>query len=79
MENNAIINSRLKDLLDVMDARIHINIFIYEGAGQKCIMAAEVYKILCMPSFMDKYKNFEVVGLNLGLVTNILIEEVKRL
>ena len=75
MENNAIINSRLIDLLDGLDARTTINIFVQDGTGQRCIQAAKVYEILSNPDFLKAYKNYEIIGLNLGLVSNILITQ----
>lgn len=75
MEKNANINARLVDLLDVLDARKTVNVFLkeYKGDGQISIRYDTVYELLADKDFMRAYKNHEVFGLNLGLVTNILI------
>ena len=75
MTKNAIINSRLYDLLNVLDARATVNIFVVEGETQKSIKYARVLEILTDPDFMRDYKTYEVVGLNIGLVNNILIDK----
>ena len=76
MEKNATINSRLKDLLDVMDARATVNIFIEREDGKhKSLVFCRVYEVFSSPDFNRKYKNCEVVGLCCGLTTNILIKE----
>ena len=76
MEKNATINSRLKDLLDVMDARATVNIFVeYEGGNQVSICFRKIYEVISEPELMRKYKNYEVIGLCCGLTTNILIKE----
>ena len=75
MEKNATINARLVDLLDVLDARKTVNVFLkeYKGEKQTSIRYDTVYEILADKDFMRAYYNHEVIGLNLGLVTNILI------
>ncbi len=72
MEKNATINSRLKDLLDVMDARTTVNIFVEEKDGnQRSIAYCKVYNLLEETDLINKY---EVIGLCCGLTTNILIK-----
>ena len=73
MEKNAIINSRLKDLLDVMDARAYIEIYTEDGKERTCSL--RVYDFLTEPVLMNKYRNYEVVGLVCGLSTRILVKE----
>lgn len=76
MENNAIINARLKDLLEVLDMRATVNIFINED-GDLSIRYAEVYKIAADKEFIKTYGDREVIGFIRVLnVTNIMIEEV---
>lgn len=75
MEKNATINARLADLLEVMDARAMVNIFVGDMDKQTSIKFLRVYEFLAEPELMRKYKNYEVVGLNIGLQTNILIKE----
>ena len=79
MKNNANINSRLIDLLEVLDARATINIFVEkedkDEKTQESICYRKVYEFLAEPELMRKYKNYEVCGLYCGLTTNILIKE----
>jgi hypothetical protein len=75
MEKNATINSRLKDLLDVMDARAMVNIFVERDGAQESVKYLKVYEFISEPELMRKYKNYEVVGLCCGLTTSILIKE----
>ena len=75
MEKNATINSRLKDLLDVMDARATVNIFVEKDGAQKSVKSLKVYEFISEPELMRKYKNYEVVGLYCRLITSILIKE----
>ena len=76
MENNARINARLTDLLEVMDARATINIFVDTPERPTSVKFLKVYEFLSEPELMRKYKNYEVIGLSLGLTTSILIKEV---
>jgi hypothetical protein len=77
MDNNAVISSRLKDLLDVMDARTTINIFIEdeETKTEKRLNGCKVFELLADRDFLRTYGNCDVVGLNCGIVTNILISK----
>ncbi len=77
MNNNAIINSTLKDFLEIIDARAAVNIFVEnkETGAQELIKDARVYEILSDNDFLNKYKKYDVVGLCCGLITNILIKE----
>lgn len=76
MNNNAIIRAKLGALLDVMEARTHISIFLSKD-GESInicdqIMVFEAYN-------MEKwttYKWFDVVGIAVTLgVTTILVEK----
>lgn len=73
MENNAIIHGVLIDLLDVMDARARVN--IYTDTTTR-IFVGNVYEFLANKEIMKKYAPYSITGLTLGLITNILIEEV---
>lgn len=77
MEKNATINSRLEDLLDVMDARAYINVFVENAdEDQTSVAYCRVYEFITDDGLMDDYKDLEVIGLNCGLPsTNILIKE----
>lgn len=73
MEKNATINSRLKDLLDVMDARATVNIFLEDKDGKQTSIAyCKVYNLL---EETDLIKKYEVIGLCCGLTTNILVKK----
>lgn len=72
MEKNATINARLKDLLDVMDARETVNIFEDKDGKQIIIANCKVYNLL---EETDLIKKYEVIGLYCGLTTNILVKK----
>lgn len=78
MKNNANINSRLIDLLEVLDARATINIFVETDGVQKSVKYLKVYEFLSEPELMRKYKSFDVIGLQVGLTTNILIRDYRE-
>jgi hypothetical protein len=80
MKNNATIQGKLIDLLNVLDARAIVNIFVNtEGDGDPknsySISYLKVYEFLTEPELVRKYYNYDVIGLSLGLTTNILIKE----
>lgn len=70
-----VINARLFDLLEILEARAMINIFVEDNGEQKSVKYVKVYEFLSEPELMRKYKNYEVIGLQVGLTTNILIKE----
>lgn len=77
MEKNAIINMRLEDLLEVLDARATVNIFVGDENTQTSIKFVRVYEFITEPELMNKYAACKVIGLTRTLTsTNILIEEV---
>lgn len=73
MKNNAHINITLADLLNILDARKTINIFISET---KSLKFGFVYEILTDKDFISTYGDKSVVGIT-GILgyTNILIKE----
>lgn len=87
MTNNAIMNGFLKDLLDILDARLNVDVFVDEGnettggmqiknGGKvsKLLAHARVYELLANDEFMQTYgRHYEVVGLTVGLSTSIMI------
>lgn len=78
MENNAIINGfRLKDLLNILDARANVAVYTGITAEDKVSKdAVKVYELLADNDFMNKYGKKEVKGLVSFInVTNILIKE----
>ena len=78
MEKNANINARFIDLLNILDMRTHITVFGYDTDGKQVALFSgtyPVYEIMTKVQNDQKLRNYEVVGINAGLVTNILIEE----
>ena len=76
MINNAIISSRLEPLLNVMDARANVEIFIKRENGSELLRGNKLYNLLADDEFIGKYGSCKVIGLSVGLgVTSILIEE----
>lgn len=76
MEKNANIRGRFKDLLDVMDARTVVDVYIQNNGVQVVsFKGLRVYEILTDKEIYRTYRSYKVIGLNLGLVTCILIEE----
>ena len=76
MKNNANINSRLIDLLEVLDARATVTIFIEKEDGKNIKESTrKVYEFLSDNDFRTVYRKYEVIGLYCGLVTDILIKE----
>lgn len=78
MKNNAIIQSTLGDLLEILDARTNVYIFTREYGSEGVIRTSTpVYGILSDTSFLKKYSAYKVIGLNKTIgSTSILIEEV---
>lgn len=76
---NAIIRGfRLKDLLNILDARASIAVFtqVGEAAIVGAVSPVKVYELLANEEFIKTYGNKEVSGLVSFInVTNILIEE----
>ena len=74
MENNGIINIRLVELLNILDARA--NICIFTEVGKPALKECKVFELLADRDFLKDHKNTEVRGLVSFInVTNILIEE----
>lgn len=73
MENNAHINIKLLELLNGLDARKTINIFISE---KESVKFGYVYEALVDRAFINAYGDKAVIGLS-GIIghINILIEE----
>lgn len=75
MENNAILNIRLVELLNILDARDIITLFTEIG-GEPVKSNVKVYELLADDEFIKAHKNTEVKGLVSFInVTNILIKE----
>lgn len=76
--NNAIINGfRLKDLLNILDARARVTVFKGITANDKVTAdSVNVYELLASEDFIKTYGKREVRGLVSFInVTNILIGE----
>lgn len=77
MKNNAIIKATLGDLLDILDARTIVYIYLKRSDNTQEILrpSAKVYEILNSVIY-DKYRNYDVIGINKNIhSTSILIEE----
>lgn len=69
-----IINARLMNLLEKFDARQIVSIYKIENGKEYLIKDSEpVYKLWDFYEKRRDYANYEVVGLNVGITTNILI------
>ena len=77
MENNSIIGFRLKNLLDILDARANVTVYTGITENDKITSnAVKVYELLANTDFINKYGKKEVMGLvSFMLCTNILIKE----
>lgn len=76
MKNNATIQGGLLDLLNVLDARAVVDVYIQNNGVQVgSFRGLRVYEILTDKEIYRTYRSYKVVGLNLSLVTCILIEE----
>ena len=73
MENNAIIRFRIKDLLNILDARAYVSIFT--GIGDDPLKkSVYVYELLADTDFMKSYGAYNVSGLVcFSISSNILI------
>ena len=80
IENNAHINARLIDLLNILDARAVVSIYKLDEKGNQVLLqnCAPVYQLLANyneDGYTRDFRRFEVVGLIAGLTTNILIRK----
>ena len=66
-----IIKARVEDFLKIVDARQTINIYTDE---KTCMFSGMVYEFLTSADYR-KYKNYEVTGIVVNLVNNIIIKE----
>lgn len=79
MEKNANINARFIDILNILDMRAHVTVFGIGSCGKQVVIfdGMPVYEVIT--SLKDeeyrKLRNYEVTGINAGLITNILIEK----
>ena len=75
MNNNAIITTTLEDLLNIMDARAYITIYIKSEKGELAQGSMKVYELLTRYELMEKWGRCHVVGLStFGNCASILIK-----
>ena len=82
MAKESIINTRLEDLIEVIDMRAYVSIFLKEcgkpagEASELLIKSDKVCFIVCDKKFKNFYGAFKVIGLSVILGNlSILIEE----
>lgn len=74
---NATIRTTLENLLNVMDARANVSIFVGSEESNTSVKYLKVYNFLSESELMSKYGSRKVIGLSVTCgVTSILIEEV---
>lgn len=73
MKNNAHISITLADILEILDARKTVNIFISE---KESVKFGYVYEVLTDKDFISAYGDKSVIGIS-GIIghINILIKE----
>lgn len=78
MTNNANIQARFIDLLNILDARAVVTVFELQedGTQKKVFDCITVWEILASFLPNDLLKKYDVVGLNLGINSDILIKKV---
>lgn len=74
---NATILTTLENLLNVMDARANVEIFIQLKDGKEGLLRSnKLYNLIADPEFIGKYGSYKVIGLSIAFgVASILIEE----
>lgn len=77
MTNNANIQARFIDLLNILDARTVVTVFeLQEDGTQKIVFdCMTVWEILASFLPNDLLKKYDVIGLNLGINSDILIKK----
>lgn len=80
MENNAIIMGRFIDILNILDARARLSVFVEENGKQILYASCEpVYELLTAvnkeTSSFYQIKRYDVIALNVGLTTSILLKK----
>ena len=75
MTNNANIQARFIDLLNILDARAVVTVFeLQEDGTQKIVFdCMTVWEILAISN--APLKKYDVIGLNLGINSDILIKK----
>lgn len=78
MVNNANINARLIDLLNILDMRTNITVYGYDTDGRHTVLFGgtyPVYEIMAKVQNDTVLRDYEVIGIYAGLTTNILIKK----
>lgn len=77
MKNNAIILTTLGGLLECLDTKKIVYIYLKRDKTEVCLKAQKlVYEILVDKTFIKKYEKYKVVGLNQALGSiSLMIEE----
>lgn len=79
MENNAIVIGRFIDILNVMDARTILTVFVEKNGKQERYGDHYVYELLAKvkdeTNGFYQIKRYDVIGLNVGLSTSILLRK----
>lgn len=56
------VNGHLDDLLNCMDARKPITVFLQDNGAEKLLFNGLVYELLNDGDFLKNYSSFEIVG-----------------
>ena len=80
MKFNANIIARLIDLLNVLDARATVSVFEMDENGKQilrfdCVPVWQILSVFPDNKETNALKRYDVIGLNVGLNTNILIKK----
>lgn len=80
MTNNANIQARFIDLLNVLDARAVVTVFeLQENEKQilrfDCVPVWQILSAFPDDKETNALKRYDVIGLNVGMNTNILIKK----
>lgn len=80
MTNNAYINARLIDLLNVLDARANVTVFELQDDEKQILHFDCVPVWIILSAFPENkeanaLKLYNVIGLNIGIHTSILIRK----
>ena len=79
MEKNANITATLDSLLNVLDARVNVDIFREIENGQEGVRGTKLHNLLSDPEFIGNYGSHKVIGLSVNALTgiSILIKEAE--
>ena len=77
MKNNAIINTTLKELFNVMDPKAYVIIFKdLEGDKDELLRSTSLFRLLADDKFIGKYGSYKIIGLTIVLDSiSLLIKE----